>query len=79
MAIPVAGDYKCEACGCFDADGLDGNHPYCSHGLGPKRVTDECGMFELGVPSGYEATHDQRVKRAYEIVGMLHEGAWYSK
>ena len=79
MAIPVAGYYKCEACGCFDADGLDGNHPYCSHGLGPKRVTDECGMFELGVPSGYEATRDQRTERAHEIAGMLHEGACHRK
>lgn len=73
MAVLGFGNYRCEACCNFNADGLDGNHPYCIHQLRPKRVTDECGMFELGIPFGYEAGGKDRAKRAHEVAEMLNE------
>ena len=73
MAMLGVGDYRCEACKNFDADGLDGNHPSCMHKLGAKRVTDECGMSELGTPCGYEATYEDRAERARKIAEMLDE------
>lgn len=73
MAILGFGNYRCEACRCFDADGLDGDHPYCIHKLGAKRVTDECGMFELGTPCGYEVTYEDRVERARKVAEILDE------
>lgn len=72
MAVLGFGDYRCEACRNFDADGLDGNHPSCIHGLGPKCVTDECDRFELGIPFGYEAGREDRAERAHRIAEMLH-------
>lgn len=73
MAILGVGNYRCEACRNFDANGLDGNRPSCMHKLGAKRVTDECGMFELGTPFGYEVTYKYRAERARKVAEMLDE------
>ena len=73
MAILGVGDYRCEACRNFNADGLDGNHPYCMCEFGAKLVTDECSMFEFGIPRGYEATDKDRAERAHRVTEMLRE------
>ena len=71
MAMLGVGDYRCEACKNFDADGIDGNSPSCIFGIGAKHVTDECGIFALGIPYGYEATHGRRLGRALKVTEML--------
>lgn len=73
MAVLGFGDYRCEACRNFNADGLDGNHPFCIYQICPKRVTDECDRFELGIPCGYKAGDKERAERAYRIAEMLDE------
>ncbi len=73
MAILGAGDYRCEACKNFDADGIDGNSPSCVFGIGAKRLTDECDAFEFGIPRGYEATDKDRAERAHRVTEMLRE------
>lgn len=73
MAILGLGNYRCEACRNFNADGIDGNSSFCIYQLGAKRVTDECGMFELGTPCGYEVTYKYRAERARKIAEMLDE------
>jgi len=77
MAMLGFGDYLCEACKHFDADGNDGNHPSCDRQFGAFnnraiRVGEECPYgYEFGIPYGYPVSMDRNEKRAYEVKAMV--------